>query len=152
MELKDKIRKELIDSIVDWYEDDGITKEIAAKLIDKLFKDNDYLPKETNREFDIEKEDLFGKSIKETCEYLKSLENKFGKGTLEEKWSGYEDNYFVYEYFSLENEEDIFNRLYNKAKEEAKHEAYKIEEDRKKKEKIKALEKELSELRRSCEY
>jgi len=146
--MENLIRKELIDDMFETYEDFGITKEIAASVIDKTLSDDDYKAKSIKKEADISRDMLFGKSVADTCTYLKSLEAKYGKGTVEEKWSGYEDNYFVYEYDSIEDKDDIYLRLRKVVKGAVvrKKEIMKDEKDRL--DKIARLESELAILKK----
>ena len=145
--MKNLIRKELINDMFETYEDFGITRDTAASVIDRTLSDDDYNAKSIRKEIDISRGMLFGKTVADVCTYLESLEAKYGKGMLEEKWSDYEDNYFVYEYDSIEDKDELYSRLrdiVNKAilKEKDRRKAEKERLD-----KIARLERELAILK-----
>lgn len=144
---KDLIRNELINDMFETYEYFGITREIVVSVMEKTLSDDDYNAKSIRKQIEISHDMLFGKSIEDVCTYLKSLEAKYGKGTVEEIWSGYEENYFVYEYDSIEDKDEIYSRL-----SKVMYEAILKEKDRLKAEKarlvtIARLESELATLK-----
>lgn len=141
------IRKELISDMFETYEYSGITRDTVASVIDRTLSDDDYNAKNIRKEIDISRDMLFGKSVADVCTYLKSLEAKYGKGTLEEKWSGYEENYFVYEYDSVEDKDELYSRLSRIAYVAVLKETYIIRAEKGRLAKIARLEKELETLK-----
>lgn len=143
---KIKIKENIISNLLD----NKITRSEVVMLFDKYVTDSDFTPQEVIRSEYIEEDKLFGKTPKEIKQYLTELETKFGVGTVEQHWSGYEDNYFVYEYKGVEGDDEIEERLYLYIKKEA--DKYLVAKS-KREEKIKRineLEKELAKLKKDC--
>lgn len=94
---------------------------------------------------DIDNDDLFD-GIDKVIEYLKGLKSK-GYTRIEERWSGYEDNYFV----AIKNEEEDDNEYYRrlaKLTDSASNVIEERESEKAEKEKrIKELEAELKKLK-----
>lgn len=96
---------------------------------------------------DIDKHDLFG-NIDGVIEYLKSLKTQ-GYTIVEERWSGYENNYFVGIKKEEETDEEYYKRLGEMVTEYSEEIAKREEEEMKKKKRIKELEEELRKIRNS---
>ena len=146
--MENLIRKELISDMFETYEYLGITRDTVTSVIDRTLSDDDYNAKSIRKENDISSDMLFGKSVADVCTYLKSLETKYGKGTLEEKWSGYEDNYFVYEYDSVEDKDEIYSRLREVVEEAVLREKDRMKAEKERLDKIARLERELATLKK----
>lgn len=145
--MENLIRKELIGDMLS-YGYLGITRDIVVSVIDRTLSDDDYNARSIRKEIDISRDMLFGKTVADVCTYLKSLEAKYGKGTLEEKWSGYEDNYFVYEYDSVEDKDEIYSRLREVVKEAVLREKEIMKAEKERLDKIARLERELATLKK----
>lgn len=93
----------------------------------------------------IEKKDLFG-NIDNVIEYLKSLKSQ-GYVEIEEKWSGYEDNYFVAIKYEEETDNEYYGRLGRLTSDYSKGIATREEEKKRKNKRIKELKEELRKLK-----
>ena len=97
----------------------------------------------------LDKDKLFANTIDETLAYINSLKSK-GWTSIQEKWSGYEDNYFVACKTVLEDDDDYAKRIGREIlNEEVKKEVRRREQDKAKQKKIAELEKELKKLKGS---
>ena len=94
---------------------------------------------------DIEKKDLFC-NIDNVIEYLKSLKSQ-GYVEIEEKWSGYEDNYFVAIKYEEETDNEYYRRLGELTSDYSEDIADREEEKKRKNKRIKELEEELRKLK-----
>lgn len=145
---KNKIRKNVVEYLSEDYQ---MPKSDVDKIFCYYISDEDFIPKEEYKSADIDEDKLFGQTPSFISSYLAKFEKKFGEGTVEQRWAGYESNYFVYQYKGVEDDETVENRIYKKVqKEVVKY--IKVEEQKLAKEnKIKELEKELAKLKRdSC--
>ena len=150
--MKNLIRKELIDDMFETYECLGITRDIVTSVIDRTLSDDDYNAKSIKKEIDISRDMLFGKTVADVCTYLKSLEAKYGKGTIEEKWSSYEENYFVYEYDSVEDKDELYSRLSRIAYEAILEEKDRMKAKEERFDKIARIESELLATLKGIDY
>jgi len=147
MAMKDLIRKELISDMFETYKYFGITRDIVTSVIDRTLSDEDYNAKNVKKQIEISNDMLFGKSITDVCTYLKSLEEKYGKGTVEEIWSSYEENYFVYEYDSIEDKDELYSRLSRVVYEAILEEKDRMEAEQKRLDRMARIESELATLK-----
>lgn len=122
-------------------------KQQLAVMFDQCVKDEDFAPKEIKVEESLDVCELFGKTPEELCAYFKQLEKQFGVGTFEQKWSGYEDNYFVYEHKGFEDDDSIENRIYKIVIKYVDDKALLREKELAKEKRIKELEAELAKLK-----
>lgn len=145
---KNSIKRNVIDSIFRHYEYDGLTRAEADMLFNRHVVEEDFTPREEYKTEYLDEEKLFGQTLSSISKYLSEFEQKFGKGTVEQRWSGYEDNYFVYQYKGVEDDDVIEKRLYEHVSKEV--EKYLKEKEKKlaKEKRIKELEKELAELKK----
>ena len=58
---------------------------------------------------EVDKDNLFDRKVSEIITFL----SQYKDYTLEERWSGYEDNYFTLIQERQENLDEIVNRIYN---------------------------------------
>jgi len=150
--MENLIRKDLIDDMFETYECLGITRDTVASVIDRTLSDDDYNIKSVRKRIEISRDMLFGKSIEDVCNYLKSLEAKYGKGTLEELWCSYEENYFVYEYDSVEDKDELYLRLSRIAYEAILEEKDRMKAKEERFDKIARIESELFEALKEKDY
>lgn len=145
---KNNIKRNVIDNIFRCYEYDGLTKAEADMLFNCHVVEEDFTPREEYKTEYLDEDKLFGQTPSFISKYLSEFEQKFGKGTVEQRWSGYEDNYFVYQYKGVEDEDVIEERLCEHVRKEV--EKYLKEKEKKlaKEKRIKELEKELAELKK----
>lgn len=94
----------------------------------------------------IDSDKLFLVNIDNTINYLLELKNDGWTG-IDEKWSGYEDNYFVAYKYIKEPEDAYKFRLENFIKDYIPDIIAKEEKIKEKEEMIKKLKKELNELK-----
>lgn len=71
------------------------------------------------RELDVDTNRLFGDSLGDTVAYLNEVKAQHPDKllSLEEKWHGYEDNYFVFSYEELETDQEVADRMELKRRE-----------------------------------
>ena len=84
---------------------------------------------------EVDKDDLFDRKVSEIITFL----SQYKDYTLEERWSGYEDNYFILTQERQENLDEIVNRVYNDIQSDCQEYVTKEEE-------LKKIEKQISEL------
>lgn len=84
---------------------------------------------------EIDKDDLFDRKVSEIITFL----SQYKDYTLEERWSGYIDNYFTLTQERQENLDEIVNRIYNDIKSNCQEYVTKEEE-------LKKIDKQISEL------
>jgi hypothetical protein len=101
---------------------------------------------DVKRTKEISKEDLFG-DIDNVISFLKSLK-KDGYNEIDEKWSGYEDNYFQAEKYTKETDEEFYSRIAYKVSETADYLKEKKEKKAEKERRIKELEEEIRKLKK----
>ena len=94
---------------------------------------------------DVEKDDLFG-NIDSVIEYLKSLKLQ-GYVEIDERWSGYEDNYFVGVKNEEETDDEYYSRLGKIVSKYSMDIRKRKEEEARKNKRIKELEEELYKLK-----
>lgn len=99
--------------------------------------------KRMERVINVNEDKLFDVPIEDAINYLKTLN---GKHILEQRWSGYEDNYFVAVYDDAENDDEYVYRISRLASKELDKINKEAEEKRQKEAKIAQLKKELREL------
>ena len=93
----------------------------------------------------IKSDDLFG-NIDKVIKYLESLKSQ-GYVEIEERWSGYEDNYFVGIKNEEETDEEYYGRLGEIVSEYSMCIKKREEEKTRKNKRIKELEDELRKLK-----
>lgn len=145
--MENLIRKELIDDMFETYEYLGIIRDTVASVIDRTLSDDDYNIQSVRRQIIISHDMLFGKTVADVCTYLKSLEVKYGKGTIEEIWSSCEENYFVYVFDSIEDKDELYSRLRNIANSAILKEKDRQKVEKERLDKITRLESELATLK-----
>ena len=69
--------------------------------------EEDFIPRVEYKTEYLDEDKLFGQTPSFISKYLSEFEQKFGKGTVEQRWSGYEDNYFVYQYKGVEDDDAL---------------------------------------------
>ena len=142
--VKYDINDNILKGVWNWCQE-TTSYEYIAKTLRKINTNK----LDTVHEITIDKDDLFGDIDKMIC-YLKQLKEN-GFDTIEEEWSGYEDNYFVaLKHNDIETDEEYYKRLAKevdyiifKEQEEARRREKKLNEITCLKEKIKQLEDEL---------
>lgn len=143
---RNKIKNAVIESAYYIYGHIYNKKQLAV-MFDQCIKDEDFMPKEIKVKEDLDERKLFGKTPEELCAYFKQLEKQFGVGTFEQKWSGYGDNYFVYEHKGFEDDDSIENRIYKMVIKYVDNEVEFREKELAKEKRIKELEAELTKLK-----
>ena len=140
-------RKELINLIKEELCDTSISD--IDKALSRIAKNNssELVRLRVNRDEEIKESKLFDVSINDAIKYLKTFD---GNLILEQRWSGYEDNYFVATKADVENNEEYVYRLsrviareLNKMRKEEKELARKREELSRLKSEITKLERTL---------
>ena len=119
-----------IDDIVRYeFEDWGYSEHVLKRVIETLKKNEADKRQIAKHVEHIDKEKLFN-NIDNVIAYLQTLKSQ-GYTNLEERWSGYEDNYIVAWKNEFETNEEFYKRICKKAHTLA--EAYSNEEAKKKK-------------------
>jgi hypothetical protein len=100
------------------------------------------------KEVNIARDNLFGKPINSAINYLIELQSKYGAdATLEEGWTGYEDNYFYVYYEEPESDYEYEQRVQKELErlriKKEKEELKKLNARQKKLEQYEQLKKEL---------
>lgn len=129
----DKIKQELFNKIKFTYI--NIPNKDIFKIIDDI-PQNRFKPliiTEIIKE--VDKDDLFDRKVSEIITFL----SKYKDYTLEERWSGYIDNYFTLTQERQENLDEIVNRVYNDIQSDCQKYVTKEEE-------LKKIDKQISEL------
>ena len=96
------------------------------------------------REYDVDKNMLFT-DIDSVIKYLNSLK-KEGYTNIEQKWSGYEDNYFVATKTEKETDDEMYMRFREIVEEEIEEIEKKLEIKEKKKEEMNVLRNKMRKL------
>lgn len=146
---KTDIKKNVINNIYAYYHYDGLTKTEADMLFNRYVVDEDFIPKVENKTEPLDEDKLFGQTPAFIYQYLSEFDRNFGVGIVEQHWSGYEDNYFVYKYKGLEDDSAIENRIYEHLDKEVKKYLHQKEKKVAKEKRIKELENELAELKKN---
>ena len=84
---------------------------------------------------EVDEDDLFDRKVSEIITFL----SQYKDYTLEERWYGYEENYFVLTQERQENLDETVNRIYNDIQSSCQEYVEKEEE-------LKKIEKQISEL------
>lgn len=128
------------------FENCGYSEHVLKRVIETLKKNAADKRQIVEHADDVEKERLFN-NIDDVIAYLQSLKSQ-GYTNLDERWSGYEDNYIVACKNEIETNEDFFKRICKEAHTLA--ETYSNEESKKKKiqAEIKKKQKEIEELKK----
>ena len=84
---------------------------------------------------EVDEDDLFDRKVSEIITFL----SQYKDYTLEERWYGYEENYFVLTQERQENLDETVNRIYNDIQSNCQEYVEKEEE-------LKKIEKQISEL------
>ena len=136
-----------IDDIVRYeFEDCGYSDHILKRVIETLKKNEADKRKIANHTKDVEKERLFN-NIDDVIVYLQTLKSQ-GYTNLEERWSGYEDNYIVAWKNELETNEEFFKRICKEAHTLAERYSNENAEKKKIQAEIKKKQKEIEELKK----
>lgn len=136
-----------IDDIVRYeFENCGYSEHVLKRVIETLKKNAADKRQIVEHVEDVEKERLFN-NIDDAIEYLETLKSR-GYKNLDERWSGYEDNYIVAWKNEIETNEEFFKRICKEAHTLA--ETYSNDEYKKKKiqAEIKKKQKEIDELKK----
>ena len=129
----DKIKQELFNKIKFNYI--NIPNKDIFKIIDDI-PQNKFKPLTITEIIkEVDKDDLFDRKVSEIITFL----SQYKDYTLEERWSGYEDNYFTLIQERQENLDEIVNRIYNDIQSDCQEYVTKEEE-------LKKIEKQISEL------
>lgn len=129
----DKIKQELFNKIKFNYI--NISNKDIFKIIDDI-PQNKFKPLTITEIIkEVDKDDLFDRKVSEIITFL----SQYKDYTLEERWYGYEDNYFVITQERQENLDEIVNRIYNDIQSSCQEYVTKEEE-------LKRIEKQISEL------
>lgn len=128
-----KIKQELFNKIKFNYI--NISNKDIFKIIDNI-PQNKFKPLTITEIIkEVDKDDLFDRKVSEIITFL----SQYKDYTLEERWYGYEDNYFVLTQERQENLDEIVNRIYNDIQSICQEYVTKEEE-------LKRIEKQISEL------
>lgn len=144
IDLNSDITKEIRQWVknTDWHYP-GLGKECTEEF---LQSDTDEHERQiVEHTFELDEEEFFDVSIDETIAYLNVLKAK-GYEHIEQRWSGYESNYFVACKWEAENDDeyaqriaDLINDLIHKREKE-------IDEEKERQYKLKDLKKQVEEL------
>ena len=128
------------------FENCGYSEHVLKRVIETLKKNTADKRQIVEHIEDVEKERLFN-NIDDVIVYLQTLKSQ-GYTNLEERWSGYEDNYIVACKNEIETNEEFFKRICKEAHTLA--ETYSRQETEKKKiqAEIKKKQKEIEELKK----
>ena len=146
-----EISKELYKKIRNWVyasDDFNLINEVWTKLLNdkKINLERIMVEKESDC---LDEDKLFANTIDETLSYINSLK-KDGWTSIEQKWCGYEDNYFVACKTVLEDDDDYAERVGRVIlNEEVKKEALRREENERKKKEVKRLKDKIKEIEKS---
>ena len=72
----------------------------------------------------VDKESLFGRKVSEIIDFL----SEYKDYVLEERWSGYEDNYFMFVTNRSETTDEIIKRIYSSVNEDCRILLTKVDE------------------------
>ena len=136
-----------IDDIIRYeFENCGYSEHVLKRVIETLKKNEADKRQIVEHVKAVENYKLFN-NIDYAIEYLQSLKSQ-GYTTLDERWSGYETNYFVACKNEIETNEEFFKRICKEGHTLAK--TYSDEETKKKKirAEIKEKQKEIDELKK----
>ncbi len=146
-----EISKELYKKIRNWVyasDDFNLINEVWTKLLNdkKINLERIMVEKESDC---LDEDKLFANTIDETLAYINSLKKK-GWTSIEERWSGYENNYFVACKAVLEDDNDYAERIGRKIlNEEVRKEVLRREENERKKKEVKRLKDKIKEIEKS---
>ena len=129
----DKIKQELFNKIKFNYI--NIPNKDIFKIIDDIPQNNFKPHTITEIIKEVDEDDLFDRKVSEIITFLSQYKNC----TLEERWYGYEENYFVLTQERQENLDEIVNRIYNDIQSDCQKYVTKEEE-------LKKIDKQISEL------
>ena len=136
-----------IDDIVRYeFENCGYSEHVLKRVIETLKKNEADKREIVTHVDDVEKERLFN-NIDDAIEYLETLKSR-GYTNLEERWSGYEDNYIVAWKNELETNEEFFKRICKEANTLAERYSNENAEKKKIQAEIKKKQKEIEELKK----
>lgn len=128
-----KIKQEIFNKIK--FNHINIPNKDIFKIIDDIPQNNFKPLIITEIIKEVDKDDLFDKKVSEIITFL----SQYKDYTLEERWSGYEENYFTLTQERQENLDEIVNRIYNDIQSDCQEYVTKQEE-------LKKIEKQISEL------
>ena len=128
-----KIKQEIFNKIKFNYI--NISNKDICKIIDDI-PQNKFKPLTITEIIkEVDEDDLFDRKVSEIIIFL----SQYKDYTLEERWYGYEENYFVLTQERQENLDEIVNRIYNDIQSNCQKYVTKEEE-------LKKIEKQISEL------
>ena len=129
----DKIKQELFNKIKSNYI--NISNKDIFKIIDDI-PQNRFKPLTITEIIkEVDKDDLFDRKVSEIITFL----SQYKDYTHEERWCGYEENYFTLTQERQENLDEIVNRIYNDIQSDCQKYVTKEEE-------LKKIDKQISEL------
>ena len=107
---KENIYHVIAREVKEYLFNDEASIEAIADVLRSLYSTSDINKRnKVNREYNIDAKCLFT-DIDTAIKYLNELKRR-GYTSIEEKWSGYEDNYFVAIMEEEENEDEYYRRL-----------------------------------------
>lgn len=128
-----KIKQEIFNKIKFNYV--NISNKDIFKIIDDI-PQNKFKPLTITEIIkEVDEDDLFDRKVSEIITFL----SQYKDYTLEERWYGYEENYFVLTQERQENLDEIVNRIYDNVRSICQEYVTKEEE-------LKKIEKQISEL------
>lgn len=144
--IDEKLEKEIKDQVIASDDSDLIDR------VWKKYKETNTIKKETveHQSSHLNKGKLFADSIDETIAYLQSLKEE-GYQYIDERWSGYEDNYFIAAKEELETDDEFVRRIGTDLNLEVRFEKVRQMEIRNRQEEIERKKKEIQELERQIE-
>lgn len=141
--------KELAKKVENYYDYDDRGKKYIEKALIAMSQSTsceEVIRMKTEHTDFINEEDLFC-GIDKAIAYLTSLKEK-GYTSIEQRWSGYEDNYFIAIKISDESDIEYYKRLADAVKPYIKKFLKEDDEKKARKERIKQLQKELQQLKK----
>lgn len=142
MIMNEKTRKILIDRAMSWYSHRNISRADVVKIVEDI-PFSEYNPRLVEKEICADEERLFG-NVSDVIDYLSAYKDC----KLRQEWSGYEDNYFVFDKKVIETDEEIIDRLHTYVGECVKSLLRKRDEQESLKKKKKEYQDKISELDR----
>lgn len=112
--------------------------KIVEKVYDEFLENEDVEKIIVNHELDLDHDKLFADKIEDSIAYLTKLKDK-GYSSVEERWAGYEDNYFVAVKIEKETDDEFALRI-------AKAIELRIEMEVNEEEKQRKIDKQIEEL------
>lgn len=105
----ENIKKEVLNRIKDDQEYKGIPEKYIIQWINKI-PESEFIPHTiTDVKEEVDWENLFNRKVSETIDYLSQYKDYI----IEERWSDYEHNYFVFVIERPETSDEIIERIYD---------------------------------------